>query len=140
MTNRLALLIATVLIGTVVTTFIGRLPSAEAFSAITSSTPRPTLALSAREAAPGKVVHVSVTRCPRPYRQADQLTWHDSYQLAHPNTTKQPYRLIRPVERTGNSLTGTFVVRRTDHSGVGLVHVICGGSNGNASAFLMITH
>jgi len=119
---------------------VGCSSSRGATTSTASSTSAPTgprLILSRYHAAPGQNVRVKGENCPRPYKQADELTWHDSYQLAHRNV-RPAYRLVQPLHRAGEAVTAVFVVRRTDHPGRGLLDLFCGGK-GQATAYLTVT-
>jgi hypothetical protein len=81
-------------------------------------------------------VRVKGINCPRLLGQRDGLTWHDSYQASHRDSG---YRRVHPLRRVGRTVTATFRVLRSDHRGMGVLDLFCGGSGGNAVGYFVVT-
>jgi 2-polyprenyl-3-methyl-5-hydroxy-6-metoxy-1,4-benzoquinol methylase len=76
------------------------------------------------------VIHVTGINCAPLSHQRDEMTWHDSYEATHPSMEK--FERIEPLHRTGNTVRATFIIRRSDTRGVGILDLFCGGGHGNA--------
>jgi hypothetical protein len=97
---------------------------------------KPMLLLSTTHGPSGKRVLVKATNCPRP-STGDELTWHDSRQRSN-TRARPPFRSIAPLRRTGSTVTAVFVVRPSDHLGVGVLDMFCDGPT-NAAALFRVT-
>jgi hypothetical protein len=99
--------------------------------------PTPVLHLSADGGAAGTRVRVIATNCKQPEGQGDSLFWHDSYQLSD-RSAKPPYRRVTRLRRRGLTVWATFVVHPTDHQGVGLLDLLCGGPQNATARFRVV--
>jgi hypothetical protein len=119
---------------------LGLLASAAAASAGVGGN-QPTLTLSVAHGPPGTRVLVRGQHCTKPFKSPDTLAWHDHYYWLHDREKRPPLGVWRsiPVTRTSRTtVRATFVVRRSDRRGVGLLDLFCGGI-GNATATFTVT-
>jgi hypothetical protein len=97
----------------------------------------PSLQLSRSQAKPGTVIHLTGINCPPLRGQGDELSWHDRVHLSSRGQDSRFYA-VQPLTRVGETVTGRYTVRASDHLGRGLFDLLCGGVHGNATAFLTI--
>jgi len=100
---------------------------------------KPVLFVSVNRGGPGTHVHVKGVNCaPLGEGQRDELTWHDSYQVAHRDSG---YRKVRDLHRKHYTVTALFTVSARDPSGWGVLDLFCGDlpSAGNAIARFLVT-
>jgi len=98
----------------------------------------PRLILSSKSGRAGDVIRVRGVQCLPLSHQPDALSWHDSYQLAHP-LVRPAFRRVEPLHRSGNTVRARFRILRRDHPGRGLLDLLCGGQHGNALAWVVVT-
>jgi hypothetical protein len=97
----------------------------------------PTLTLSRTSGGPGTPVHLVGTHCPKPLGEPDTLAWHDHVAWMQPQGAH--WRRVPLTRVSPTTVRAVFVVRRSDHRGVGLLDLLCGGSGGNATATFTVT-
>jgi hypothetical protein len=101
----------------------------------------PALSLSHASGPAGTHVVVIGRDCTKPFAEADTLAWHDRYYWLRDREKKPPmgvWRSIPVVRTSATTVRATFVVRRTDHLGRGLLDLFC-GRGGNATASFVVT-
>lgn len=106
-------------------------------------TSRASLTLSKTSGGVGTHVVVLARACTKPFKQQDTLAWHDHYYWLHDAEKRPPLGVWRriPVTRTSpTTVRAVFIVRRSDHSGRGLLDLFCGVTTGNATATFTVTH
>ncbi len=98
----------------------------------------PRLVLSRASGPAGTVVSVTGCGCPNTEGQADQVSWFNNRAERSP-VTGGPYRRIQVTRISHSSADATFVVKRWDPLGRGVLDMWCGGLVGNAVRHFTVT-
>lgn len=133
--TRVARLIAVLELGCVACGCAGGSGPATTASTRQSVSGRPQLLLSSHRGRAGKRIAVKGVNCPRPRSQRDELTWHDSYEAAHPGLER--FRRIEPLHRSGTTVRARFRILKSDTAGRGILVLFCGG-RGNAVGYVTV--
>lgn len=103
----------------------------------------PRLTLSRHSGPAGTRISIRSDNCTHPQGQGDRLSWFDSRserEVAEHPGLPPAYRIIPLVRTSRTTAKATFVVKRSDSIGRGLLDMWCGpASDGNAISHFTVT-